>query len=106
MKESQATISTWANEVFGPAGSDARVAARANEEMAELLRLVTTDNPPPEKLVEEAADVVIILFRFAERLGEDLLQAIDGKMALNRSREWKRDGTGHGYHVRTDKVKS
>jgi NTP pyrophosphatase (non-canonical NTP hydrolase) len=33
-------------------------------------------------------------------LGRDLLAEIDRKMAVNRTRAWKRDGTGHGYHVR------
>lgn len=99
MIENQRTISAWANETFGPAGSNARVAARANEELAELLRALTADDEHP-KAAEEVADTVIILYRLATRLGIDLHSEIDRKMTINRQREWKRDNTGHGYHVR------
>lgn len=33
-------------------------------------------------------------------LGRDLLAEIDLKMAVNRTRAWTKDGTGHGYHLR------
>ena len=94
--ETQATISTWANDTFGPSGSNARVAARANEEMAELLRALTADD----------ADVLIVLYRLATRLGVDLYAEVDRKMSINRAREWKLDATGHGYHVRSGKKRS
>lgn len=164
--ETQSSISTWASETFGEPGTLIRVLARANEEMAELLREATADCRP-EKLAEEAADVLIVLFRVAERkgfklieykppksyadeapvqalvrfhvlqanmyladalgieesgladrvphrlrkvfdhlhglcsvLGRDLLAEVDAKMAVNRARVWKKDGTGHGYHLR------
>jgi hypothetical protein len=67
MNETQESISLWAEETFGPVGSNARVAARANEEMAELLRALSTDDSNP-KAAEEAADVVIVLCRLAHRL--------------------------------------
>lgn len=97
MRETQRSISQWAEDTFGVAGSDARVAARANEEMAELIRATTTDTPPA-RIAEEIADVVIVLYRLADRLGVDLHDEIDRKMAVNRQREWRRDGSGHGYH--------
>jgi NTP pyrophosphatase (non-canonical NTP hydrolase) len=97
--ETQQSISDWAEEAFGPVGSNARVAARANEEMAELLRALTADDRHP-KAAEEMADVVIVLARLATRLGVELTIEVERKMAVNRAREWKRDGTGHGYHVR------
>jgi NTP pyrophosphatase (non-canonical NTP hydrolase) len=97
--ETQASVTAWANETFGTAGSNARVAARANEEMAELLRALTADDSS-DKAAAEVADVVIILYRLATRLGVDLLDEIDKKMAINRAREWAQDKTGHGYHVR------
>lgn len=98
-RETQASISSWAEETFGPVASNARVAARANEEMAELFRVLTIDDKSPMAAVE-IADVVIVLYRLAARLGVDLHEAIDVKMAVNRSRKWDLDGTGHGYHVR------
>lgn len=99
MAETQATISAWIEETFGPAGSNARVLARANEEMAELLRSVTIDDAHPD-IPEEMADVVIVLYRVAARLGVDLLEEVAKKMAVNRARRWERDGSGCGYHVK------
>lgn len=98
-RETQETCAAWAKSVFGPTGSNARVAARANEEMAELLRALTVEDGNP-KAIEEMADVVIVLYSLAARMGFDLHDAIDEKMKINRSREWKSDGSGHGYHLR------
>lgn len=97
--ETQETICAFADEAFGPATSNIRVAARANEEMAELLRALSADDRHP-KAAEEIADVVIILYQLARNLGTDLHDEIARKMAINRHRVWKRDNTGHGYHVR------
>lgn len=99
VKETGATIAGWAAATFGPAHDPARVAARANEEMAELLRAATSQQPP-SKLIEEAADVVIVLARLVHVAGGDIWQAVERKMEVNRARVWKKDGTGHGYHVR------
>lgn len=98
-QESQQTITQWIEETFGPAGTNARVIARANEEMAEMLKEVSIDDAHP-KLAEEMADVVIVLYRVATRLGVDLHEEIDKKMAINRARMWKLDGSGCGYHVK------
>lgn len=97
--ETQNSISRWADDTFGVAASNARVAARANEEMAELLRALTADDNHP-KAAEEVADVVIILCRLATRLGIDLRTQVAWKMMVNRERKWKKDNSGHGYHVR------
>lgn len=100
-RENQATITRWIEETFGPAGSNARVVARANEEMAELLKDVTSDDAHPN-LANEMADIVIILYRVATRLGVNLLEEVDKKMAVNRARAWDLDGTGCGYHVKQE----
>jgi NTP pyrophosphatase (non-canonical NTP hydrolase) len=97
--ETQATISAWIEETFGPAGSNARVVARANEEMAEVVRSVTINDSHPD-LAEEIADVIIVLCRVATRLGVDLQTEVNRKMAINRARKWKLDGSGCGYHVK------
>ena len=99
MMETQASIVAWADETFGPVSSNMRVATRATEEMAELLRALAVDDNHP-KASEEVADIVIVLCRLCSRLGFDLLDAVDHKMAINRARVWKLDGSGHGYHVR------
>jgi len=72
MHETQATITAWANETFGEIPTSATLVARANEEMAELLRAVTQDDHHP-KLSEELADVVIVLCRLGDRFGVDVL---------------------------------
>lgn len=97
--ETQLSVAKWADETFGPVSSNARIAARANEEMAELLRALTADDTHP-KAAEEVADIVIVLYRLMRNLGVDLLSEIDRKMAVNRNRQWMLDATGHGYHVR------
>ena len=162
MKATQQSISEWAETTFGPSGSNVRIAARANEEMAELLRALTVHDDHP-KAAAECADVIIVLYRLAtrlnvtmagtadvrkiefasnldvaalansdlalaikhlatsnespvvaalldwitalmallaERLGTNLADEIDKKMAVNFARSWKLDGSGHGYHVR------
>jgi 5,10-methylenetetrahydrofolate reductase len=87
--ETQASIASWAEQTFGPAESLARIAARANEEMAELLTAVTLE-APPEKLAEEAADVKIISYRLATRLRLDL----DARLIT-----WTADPLGADWHV-------
>ncbi|TJU79706.1 MAG: DUF550 domain-containing protein [Mesorhizobium sp.] len=99
MKETQQTIVTWTEATFGAASTNAGVAARANEEMAELLRALTMDDNHP-KAAEEAADIVIILYRLAHRMGCNLHDEINRKMAINRQRQWTAGPDGHGYHVR------
>lgn len=99
MTETQRSISRWAEKTFGSSGSNASVAARANKEMAELLRALTA-NDKSHDAASEIADVVIVLYRLATRLGVNVQKEIDRKMLTNRLRVWKRDGSGHGYHLR------
>lgn len=99
MLEDQKTISEWAEKQFGPVLSNARVAARANEEMAKLLRALTANDSDP-KALEEVADVAIVLFRLADKLGGDLMDEVNRKMSRNRLRKWEQDSTGRGYHIR------
>ena len=105
MIETQRTIVEWADKEFGPVSGLSRVAARANAEMAELLRVVTSNQSNMlENAVYEAADVVIILYRLADIAGFDLHSAIDAKMAINRNRKWDTSASdGHGYHTRSGK---
>jgi NTP pyrophosphatase (non-canonical NTP hydrolase) len=97
--ETQKSISEWAESTFGPVSTNARVAARANEEMAELLRALTCDDNSI-KAPSEIADIFIVLYRLAQRMGSDVHAEINRKMQINRQRKWNRDGSGHGYHVR------
>ena len=97
--ETQKSLSDWAETTFGPVSTNIRVATRANEEMSELLRALAVDDMHP-KAGEEIADVVIVLSRLCTELGVDIQAEIDRKMEINRARVWKKDNTGHGYHVR------
>jgi hypothetical protein len=99
-RESQRSIIQWADNTFGRSTSPIRQAGRAVEEMLEFIALYEdfSDDPTYEKiqaLQMEGADVVIVLYRF---IGD----AIDRKMAINRKRKWRSDGTGHGYHIKDD----
>jgi NTP pyrophosphatase (non-canonical NTP hydrolase) len=64
--------------------------------MAEAVR--ATSDGDFAKLAEELADVLICLYRVAEKLGVDIHAEVDRKMATNRRRKWKLDGSGCGYH--------
>lgn len=99
MSETEQSVVAWADETFGATTSNIRIAARANEEMAELLRALSVDDANP-KAAEEIADVVIILTRLARNLGTSIKSEIERKMEINRLRRWEKDNTGHGYHVR------
>ena len=75
-RETQASIEAWRVETFGPSKTTVRMAARANEEMAELLRALTVDDANPAA-ASECADVVIVLYGVASRLGVDLFDEVD-----------------------------
>lgn len=84
--ETFATIAAWAEATFGSITPE-RTVARADEEMVEL-------RAEPGS-VEEAADVVICLARYA-----GLWAAVERKMVINRKRQWRRVGDGTGYHIK------
>lgn len=93
-RETQAGIAQWRRDTFGDNITNARLAARANREMSELLGKLTLD-PAHPGAAEEVADVVIVLCSVMDRLGADLLDEVDRKMAVNRAREWVvADGDG------------
>jgi NTP pyrophosphatase (non-canonical NTP hydrolase) len=100
MIENEQSIVEWADQTFGQATSNIRVACRVNEEMSELLRALSTDDTHP-RAAEEIADIVIVLARLARNLGTTIEAEIQRKMLINRKRTWSKDNTGHGYHVRS-----
>jgi NTP pyrophosphatase (non-canonical NTP hydrolase) len=92
----QEAIGKWGNETFGKSASAAVIAARANVEMAELLRWLAKDpNGLADNTADEAADVAILLFRLAHHCHFDLLEAVSRKMDINIGRKWElaNDGT-------------
>ncbi len=109
MRETQGTIEHWRGETFGGRPTPVNMAVRANEEMAELIRAVTTADearlgqkiPDADRdaIAGEAADVLIVLYGVATMAGFDLHRAVDAKMAVNRSRVWTRDKAGRSHHI-------
>lgn len=98
MKETQSTITAWANATFGIPATNLSIVKRARRELDELQAKLEVDDKHPGA-AEEVADVVIVLSRLVEYLGADLQSCIDAKMAKNRERRWTLDGNGHGQHV-------
>jgi hypothetical protein len=73
--------------------------AEANAKMASVIVLLCHDDNG------RMADYSLLqtyycLGKFCEALGGDLHDAVQKKMAINRTRKWKLSGDGHGYHVR------
>lgn len=66
-KETQPAILEWKRVTFGPS-APMRTISRAAEELAELMRAVTS-SAPTDKIAEEAADVALILADIGELLG-------------------------------------
>ena len=99
--ETQKSIASWAADTFGIA-TPARCATRMNEEVAELLAHLTSPVTIPYEAAEECADILIVLYVLAERLGTDIHAGVERKMAINRARKWKLDGSGCGQHIEED----
>lgn len=125
--ETQLSVGAWALETF-PGGDPAspRKALRALEEVVELCLAAGasgsdvskavadavaremlgspqgffTGKPAPEKVPVEAADVLITLYALAHERGFDIHEHVGAKMKINRSRRWKANGDGTGYHVK------
>lgn len=53
----------------------------------------------PMSVMRGVTFAMAALQRIASLYGEDLHARVDAKMAVNRKREWRPDGRGHGQHV-------
>jgi len=96
--ETQPSIAQWAADTFG-VSTQLRAATRMNEEVAELLAKMANATVSQDKIIEECADVQIVLYVLAERMHVDLDAEVQKKMAVNRARKWKLDGSGCGQHI-------
>lgn len=92
--ETIASVTAWANETFGQATLLAQI-MRAEKEWLELKDLLRSDTWRG-RIAEEAADVVICLYRVIGTLDPE---AINKKMQKNRARQWNVDGQGCAQHV-------
>jgi NTP pyrophosphatase (non-canonical NTP hydrolase) len=93
MSETQATINQWQAEHF-PTARSTGVVNHLCEEFREFLNA-----PSDADAVEEAADIVILLYFWAMLNGIDLHAEIDRKMAKNRARRWAIQADGTGRHI-------
>ena len=94
--ETQQTINEWQRENF-PNSTLAGVVRHLREEVGEFfeaLQYATNDYA----VVSEAADIVILLYAWADKVQIDLHKAIDSKMAINRARNWNIQPDGTGRH--------
>lgn len=97
MREDQETISDWATSTFGEPRDLESLVARLNEEMAELISAVNCGESI-DVIMNECADVYIVLCQLPDLCGYDLEGLVNQKMAVNRARTWKTDGRGTGQH--------
>lgn len=96
--ETQQSIALWAEETFGPVSNLKALVDRASLEVAELSEAVHLGNSA--EIGQEAADIVILLYRLLELNGMDLQTEVDAKMATNRARRWVAKGDGTGRHFK------
>lgn len=91
--ETQATINEWQNSVFPTRTVEGDI-AHLKEEFQEFLDATSLDIQ-----AVEAADLVILLYAWANDTGIDLHDHIDAKMEINRARQWRILPDGTGRHL-------
>jgi NTP pyrophosphatase (non-canonical NTP hydrolase) len=99
-RESSASIAAWGEATFGPVRDHAVLVTRARAELDELVEALTAGQSA--EALAEAADIVILLHRLAHELGGDLAAAVDAKMQINRSRQWRATDGGVGAHIKPE----
>jgi hypothetical protein len=90
IRETQASINKWQRERF-PFATTEGVLNHLNEEVIEFFL---------EPSAEEAADIMILLYGWAGKVGVDLLAEVDKKMLKNRHRKWNIQPDGTGRHTK------
>jgi hypothetical protein len=91
LKELQAEVNKWQRETF-PHGTGRSILKHFIKEAKELVE----DQSP-----EEAADVVILVMGWCDKMGLCLQEEIERKLAINRERIWgEPDGDGVVEHIK------
>lgn len=98
--ETQETVKDWQRSLLGTAGTPLQSAARANEEMAELLKVLSASVVDEDKAAEEGADIVIVMIDMFRKLNRDMWEEITKKMKINRARNWGPVVDGRAYHIK------
>ena len=103
MHETQRTISDWATNTFGYPKSIKIVVDRMIKEVNELEELSNinyTNELMLDDMVDECADIYIVLCQVMNTIGYDLHSCVDHKMEINRARKWKLNQDGTGQHIK------
>lgn len=103
MDETQQTISDWATNTFGYPKSIKIVVDRMIKEVNELEELSNinyTNELMLDDMVDECADIYIVLCQVMNTIGYDLHSCVDHKMQINRARKWKLNDDGTGQHIK------
>lgn len=87
-----------AKELVPEADSAERSVLRAETKLVVAKNMIA-DAFQITRILQEVVAVRVILEEVVSRHGGNLTDEVDAKMAINRMREWRLDGTGHGYHV-------
>lgn len=96
MREDQTSVNEWAINTFGDCTLEAAV-RRMDKEYSELVLKAGCANVGDYG--DELADVLICMYRVAQKAGVDLQAHVDMKMTINRRRKWKMSGDGTGQHI-------
>lgn len=90
--ELQADIAIWADEL-NPARTPLSIIAKMLEELGELIASERMEDPL------ELADVFILALDLAHLQQVDIVDAVQRKMAINRTRTWRVADNGAMAHV-------
>jgi len=95
MQELQGKITDWHEKTFTDA-TQKDIADKICSEMIELtweLKEFTDGEPNLSRIIDECADVFIVISAFLGRNGVDFEMAVRDKMERNKKRRWTTDGT-------------
>jgi NTP pyrophosphatase (non-canonical NTP hydrolase) len=94
----QDSIWKWANETF-PDRKDSAMFLKIYQEVSELIDA----EDDPEKVGDECADLIIMIFDYAKRKNVNIGSAINKKMEINKRRSWTKTAMGNYQHVEDKK---
>lgn len=83
----QKAIGSWAQETFGKARNPKVIFTHLKREIQELEEAL--EEGRISDIIQESADVAILLFNFADSKDFDLLEAVEAKHRINVRRRWK-----------------
>lgn len=98
MKQQFESIAQWQKSTFGGDSTALTIVTRLQDEILELKKALLFKRDVPG----EFADCFILLMGAAKEHGlsyEDVVAAIEEKMAINRNRKWEKQGSGSYHHV-------